>query len=104
MTALAFLVLASAGALVRWRVVIRSGGMGTLVINVAGAFALGLLAGQGDAVMTAVGTGGLGSLTTVSGVAGHVVTIKRRRVAAYSYILVTLILGVGAAYAGLQLG
>lgn len=103
MTALGFLVLAAAGALVRWQVVARSGGAGTLLINVAGAFALGILAGQGDAMMTAAGTGGLGSLTTVSGIVGHVSTITRHRVAAYAYVTLTLLLGVGAAYAGLLL-
>ena len=66
----AFLALAGAGAALRWLATDRwpGGHRGTLLVNVLGAFLLGLLAGSdaSAATLTVVGTGGLGALTTFS--------------------------------------
>ena len=103
MTALAFASLAAAGALLRWQASARFGAMATLAVNVAGAFALALLHASGD-VPVEVAAGGLGALTTVSGVAAHVAAAEAQhsgRGAAYA--AATLITGVAAAWLGLLL-
>ena len=87
MTALGFAVLAVAGALVRAAAAQRFNAptwpWGTLGVNVAGSFALGLLVGSGDPLMTALGAGGLGSLTTLSAFAVELTTLGRKRATAY---------------------
>lgn len=103
MTALGFAVLAVAGALVRavaaQRLNSTTWPWGTLGVNVLGSFALGLLVGSGNPVMTAVGIGGLGSLTTLSTFAVELTSLGRTR--ALAYAAVSLTLGLGAAAAGL---
>ncbi len=105
MTALGFVVLAVAGALVRAEAAQRFNAptwpWGTLGVNVAGSFALGLLAGSGNPVMTAVGVGALGSLTTLSTFAVELTTLGRKRAAAY--LAVSLTLGLTAAAGGLAI-
>ncbi len=104
MTAVAFLVLAGFGAVARWAAVSRFGGPAIMAVNVMGAFALGLLSASGS-VPTAVGAGGLGALTTVSGLANHVSQLARsKNSAAAGYVVLTVVLGVGAAWGGLQIG
>jgi CrcB protein len=102
-TALGFVVLAVAGTLVRAATALRFNSptwpWGTLGVNVLGSFALGLLAGAGNPVMTAVGIGGLGSLTTLSTLAVELTALSRPR--AIAYAAVTLTLGLAAATAGL---
>jgi len=113
LTSSAFVLLAGAGASVRflagrpngrW----PGGHVGTMAVNVAGSFALGLLAGTGDATLTMVGTGGLGALTTFSTFAADAVgmtdtRVGRRNGRALGHIVNTLVLGVGAAALGLHL-
>ncbi len=103
MTALGFVVLAVAGTLVRAAAAQRLNSptwpWGTLGVNVLGSFALGLLAGSGNPVMTAVGIGGLGSLTTLSTLAVELTSLGRTR--AIAYAAVTLTLGLAAAASGL---
>ena len=103
MTALGFVVLAVAGTLLRATTAQRYNSptwpWGTLGVNVLGSFALGLLAGSGNPVMTAVGIGGLGSLTTLSTLAVELTALNRRR--ALAYAAVSLILGLAAAFSGL---
>ena len=103
MTALGFAVLAVAGTLVRAAAAQRLNSptwpWGTLGVNVLGSFALGLLAGSGNPVMTAVGIGGLGSLTTLSTFAVELTALSRPR--AIAYAAVTLTLGLAAAASGL---
>ena len=103
MTALGFVVLAVAGTLVRAATTQRfnspSWPWGTLGVNVLGSFALGLLAGTGNPVMTAMGVGGLGSLTTLSTLAVELTALSRPR--AIAYTAVTLTLGLAAAFIGL---
>ena len=117
---LALLVLAGAlGALMRYEVelaVRRSLGpefpWGTLVINVSGSFALGILAGLAahhgvpTSVVTVVGTGLLGAYTTFSTFSVDTVGLVERgraRTAAVN-LGASLVLGLGAAAVGLALG
>lgn len=105
MTVLGFAVLAVAGTLLRaatsqcfnaptWP-------WGTLGVNVLGSFALGLLVGSDNPVMTAVGVGGLGSLTTLSTFAAELISLSRKR--AITYAAASLTLGLAAATAGLAI-
>lgn len=81
---------------------------GTLVINVVGSFALGLLAGAvTDAgILAVVGTGLLGGFTTFSSVASASAVLwdEKRSTASVVNALGTLVLTIGAASAGLALG
>lgn len=103
MTALGFAVLAVAGTLLRATTAQRFNSptwpWATLGVNMLGSFALGLLAGTGNPVMTAAGVGGLGSLTTLSTLAVELTALTRLR--AIAYAAVSLILGLAAAFAGL---
>lgn len=108
MTALAFVALAAAGALARaliGRSLNRAFPTGTLLVNVTGAFALGLLSGVSPAVLTAAGTGGLGAYTTFSSLARDVIALaeERRWTATIAYVVATLVVGVAAAAAGVTL-
>lgn len=105
MTALGFAVLAVAGALLRAATAQRFNAAtwpwGTLGVNVLGSFALGLLVGSGNPVMTAVGVGGLGSLTTLSTLAVELTSLSRSR--AIAYAVVSLTLGLAGAAGGLAI-
>ncbi len=105
MTALGFVALAVAGTLLRATTSQRFNSptwpWGTLGVNVLGSFALGLLAGTGNPVMTAVGVGGLGSLTTLSTLAVELTALGRTR--AIAYAAVSLALGLAAAAGGLAI-
>ena len=108
MIAVAFVALAAAGALARAVVghrLNRAFPTGTLLVNVTGSFALGLLSGASPAVVTAVGTGGLGAYTTFSSFARDVVALveERKWGSAATYVLATLVIGVAAAAAGVSL-
>ncbi|HEY5109862.1 MAG TPA: fluoride efflux transporter CrcB [Acidimicrobiales bacterium] len=107
------------GALLRYEVELRvrrrfgpSFPYGTLLINVSGSFALGVLAGLaehhgvGTDVVTILGTGLLGAYTTFStftfdtvGLAG-----RGRSGAAAANLGASLVLGLGAAALGLAAG
>ena len=103
MTAVLFGLAASAGSLLRWQAGRRlPRPLAMLAVNVAGAFALGLLTGVGDPALTVVGAGGLGALTTFSTVADDIRSLWTTRAAtAVAYVAATLVLGLGAAAAGL---
>ena len=104
----------AAGSALRWwserRVAwVAPGGLpaGTLVVNVAGSAALGVLVGAGApaAVVALLGSGLCGGVTTFSGVALQAVEagrLSRRR--ATSYLGATVVLGVIAATLGLVVG
>ena len=108
MIAIAFLVAAALGALARALVgqrLNRAFPTGTLLVNVSGSFALGLLSGASPAVLTVIGTGGLGAYTTFSSFARDVVALidEREWVAVAGYVLASLVIGVAAAAAGISL-
>lgn len=107
-TAACFVVAAGAGALARaeaGRRLDRAVPWGTLVVNVAGAFALGLLVTTAPPAVTVAGTGFLGALTTYSSFARDVVALAEEDgpVPATAYLLATLALGITAAWAGIAL-
>jgi CrcB protein len=106
----AFALLAGAGALARAAAGRRlnvPGGWpwGTLVVNVTGSLALGLLHGTGAPAATVLGTGLVGAYTTFSTFARDAVALaergQSRRVAAY--VIVSVGGGVVAAAAGMAL-
>lgn len=108
-TALGFVLAAAAGASLRHlaRVGVAHLGpipLGTLAVNLAGSFLLGLLAGWEPPGATVVGTAGVGALTTFSTFSAEVVELRaegRGRVAAY--VAMSLAGGIALAWAGLQL-
>jgi CrcB protein len=109
-TAVAFVCAAGAGALARaeagrrWN---RHEGLawGTLVVNVIGSFALGLLHDVGPPAMTVLGVGGLGAFTTFSSFARDAAALAERRQALLcaTYIVVSCGAGIGGAAIGTAL-
>lgn len=106
-TAMCFVALAGSGTALRWLATDNwpGGHRGTLVVNVVGAFALGLLGGWTGPGLTVIGTGGLGSLTTFSTFAADTTTLASGPggVAAVRHVVGTLLLGVAAAWLGLTI-
>lgn len=98
----------AAGALARYGVaVIVASPWSTLAVNVAGAFAIGVVLTAGaarwsPAVVTAVAVGFLGAFTTFSTLAWDAVRLPRPAGAAY--VAATLALGLLAVVAGRELG
>ncbi len=78
---------------------------GTLFINVAGSFALGLLANASPNAATSLGTAGLGSFTTFSTLAHQSISLgaHKRVFKAASYLTISVVAGIIAAWAGLAL-
>lgn len=76
--------------------------IGTLVVNVAGSFLLGMLASSDTDPAIIVGVGGLGSLTTFSTYISQIECIGREAsmIKAAAYGAGSLIAGVGAAAIG----
>ena len=106
MTAVAFVAVAAAGSIVRWLAIERlrtiRGGLGTIVVNVVGAFALGLAVGLELDGLVIIGVAGLGSFTTFSTMALDFTVVPQRDAAAY--LVTTLVLGLLGAWLGLELG
>jgi CrcB protein len=107
-TAVAFVVAAATGALARaetGRRLNRSIPIGTLAVNVSGSFLLGLLATTAPPVLTVLGVGGLGALTTFSSFARDAVALAEdgRAYAAAAYVTVSVGLGIAAAALGVAL-
>jgi len=81
----------------------------TLLINVMGSFVLGLLVARvwptaPHWLRAGLGTGVLGSFTTFSAIAVSLVTLRDDLLLAALYLGLTLVLGFGAAAAGVALG
>lgn len=83
----------------------------TLIVNVAGSFALGLLVarvwpGAPEWLRAGLGPGVLGAFTTFSAVVGSALTMTMasQLPLALLYLGVSVIAGLGAAWAGLRLG
>jgi CrcB protein len=78
---------------------------GTLLVNVAGSFALGLMAGLTGPAMTIVATGGLGALTTFSAFVADTSAVADDRGIRSSavYVSLTLVGGTMAALVGIAL-
>ncbi len=114
MTVLAVALAGALGALCRYAIALMVGPLAfpwaTLGINVAGSFLLGLLyavAPIPDGMLkVAVGTGFLGAFTTFSTFSVETVALVRdgRPVLAAAYVLLSVVMGVVAAYVGLLLG
>ena len=107
MIALAFAGLAAVGSLARWQMARYNRAdwpLGTLVVNLAAAFTLGLLHGAADGAVTVIGAGLLGSISTFSTVVREVTdTAESRPSAALSYLAATVAHGVGVAWVGIEL-
>lgn len=85
--------------------------LSTLLTNTVGAFALGMLVARlwptaSSWLRAGLGAGLLGSFTTFSAVAVSLVSLASAGswMLAVSYLAATLVLGLGAAWAGLRLG
>ncbi|WP_436795707.1 fluoride efflux transporter FluC [Actinospongicola halichondriae] len=108
-TIVGFVVAASLGASTRHLVRIATAHrhpipVGTLAVNLAGSFVLGVLAGWDPPGATVVGTAGVGALTTFSTFSAEVVELRaegRRWVA--TYVVASVGGGVALAWFGLQL-
>jgi CrcB protein len=105
MIAAGFVAAAAIGTVARWQLGERLGRPpGTFVANLAGSFALGLLAGAGADSQTVLGMAGLGAFTTFSAVMVELLDLWReRRRDAIVYLAATLIGGIGLAWLGLSL-
>ncbi len=117
MSTVAFVALAGMGATLRWLAtdLWPGGHRGTMLVNVTGAFLLGLLAGGGASAttITIVGAGGLGALTTFSRFAQDAVDLatdsptdhptRASGNGAILYLAATLVLGLVAAWLGLEI-
>lgn len=107
-TAIAFLVLAAAGALTRAVVAgslnRRGRPLGTLAVNVVGSFGLGLLSTTAAPLATVVGTGCIGAFTTFSTFSRDVAVLAadRHRARAALYVAGSCVLAVSAAWLGLH--
>lgn len=103
----AFVMLAAAGAVARALAGATLNGprfpLGTLVVNIAGSFALGLIAAWSAPASTLAGTAFLGAFTTFSSFARDVAALweEGQRAQCVAYVVLTLGGSVTAAWAGL---
>ena len=78
----------------------------TLQVNVAGSFLLGLVLSAPASVHNTIGIAFCGALTTFSGISAQLMrrVTTGAHLAAINYLVVTLVLGLGAAELGILLG
>ncbi len=105
MTAVGFLAAAGAATLLRVMASARLNReafpWGTWAVNVAGCFAVGLLAGAGEAATVILAAGALGSVTTFSTLIVEILDLWRHsRRRAVMYAAASLVAGSAAAYLG----
>ena len=105
-----FVLFALLGAVLRWQSAafvdhLVDLQVGLLVVNVVGSIGLGYLVAHEAAWLVALGTGGLGTLTSVSSLASGLSEqlAASRHGHAGLYLGATLLLGVGGAWLGLNL-
>lgn len=104
------------GAISRYSVGIwlgkRAGGSfpwATLLVNVVGSFILGLLAGSAEripeTIYNVLGTGFCGAFTTFSTFGYETVSLvgSKRYIEAFIYVIISLVLGLAGAWAGLAI-
>ena len=106
MIAVLFVATAAAGTLLRWyasmTVPVRA--IATFAVNVGGAFALGLLSTATADSQLVGGIAGLGALTTFSTLVAETIELDEiSRSLAVRYVGATFVVGVAAAWVGLQL-
>ena len=102
MITIAFLAAAAAATVVRAILrekLDRSFPVGTFTVNVAGSFALGLIATTSGDTALVIGTGALGSLTTYSTFAAQVIDDRQ-----WLYVPITIVACVAAASLGWTIG
>ena len=109
-TVILFAVAAAGGAVARaeagrrWN---RHEGfpLGTLIVNVTGSFALGVLSDVAPPVVTVVGVAGLGAYTTFSSFARDTVALVelRKAMVAVLYVGASCVMSIGAASAGVAI-
>jgi len=107
MTALAFVAFAGIGTLARFLIARLNGAfpVGTLLVNVIGSFLLGLTVSAIPDHATLIGVGLLGSFTTFSTLANESITMAEQGARrAVTYLGITLVAGVLAAWLGLEIG
>jgi CrcB protein len=73
----------------------------TLLVNILGSFVLGLVINSHGAVLLIFGTGFAGAFTFA--LEAHTLFDKKHHLAAWRYLILTLVLGVGAAALGSQI-
>lgn len=100
---------AGAGATLRFLVgarLNREFPVGTLVVNLAASFALGIIVAADDPIPTILGVGALGALSTWATVANEAAAMSRdgKGALALGYLGLTVTTGVLAAWFGLKLG
>jgi fluoride ion exporter CrcB/FEX len=101
-----FVMTAAAGTLLRWAasLSVPARAIATFGVNVGGAFGLGLLSTASADSQLIGGVAGLGALTTFSTFVAETIELDEvSRSLATRYVAATFVVGVGAAWVGLQL-
>lgn len=101
-----FVLTAAAGTFVRWQLweQTRLRIVGTFVVNVVGAFLLGLMVDASADSQLVGGIAGLGAMTTFSTLVAELAELgTSNRGLAIAYGSATFVIGVGAAWLGLEL-